>query len=231
MYKTVTLAAAAIMTTAFADDAQAASKHTVQKGETLSGIAQKYKTTVGNLKKWNNLKSDIIYINQVLSIGGSNTSSSTNVSTSSAKTYKVQSGDTLSAIAIKHSTTVSNLMSWNNLKNFTIFPGQVLHVSKSGSASGSSHTSSNSGSNSSASSTKVHTVKAGDTLSAIAMKYSVKLNDLMSWNNLKNSTIYPGQTLKVSKSSASSGSSNNSTGNSSSSPSTSAKTHTVKAGY
>lgn len=34
--------------------------HIIKKGETLGGIAQKYKVTVSDLKKWNNLKSDKI---------------------------------------------------------------------------------------------------------------------------------------------------------------------------
>lgn len=41
--------------------AEAATVYTVKNGDTLWGISQKYNTTVANLKKWNNLKSDIIY--------------------------------------------------------------------------------------------------------------------------------------------------------------------------
>lgn len=42
--------------------------HTVKKGETLSSIAKKYKVTVANIKKWNNLKSNTIKINQRLRV-------------------------------------------------------------------------------------------------------------------------------------------------------------------
>ena len=42
--------------------------HTVRKGETLSVIAKKYHVTVANLKKWNNLKSNTIRINQKLRV-------------------------------------------------------------------------------------------------------------------------------------------------------------------
>ena len=34
--------------------------HTVRSGETLGGIARKYRTTVSNIKRWNNLRSDMI---------------------------------------------------------------------------------------------------------------------------------------------------------------------------
>ena len=42
--------------------------HTVKKGETLSSIAKKYHITVNNLKKWNNLKSNTIRVNQKLRV-------------------------------------------------------------------------------------------------------------------------------------------------------------------
>ena len=42
--------------------------HTVKKGETLSGIAKKYKVSVNNIKKWNNLKSNTIRTNQRLRV-------------------------------------------------------------------------------------------------------------------------------------------------------------------
>ena len=42
--------------------------HTVKKGETLSGIAKKYKVSVSNIKKWNNLKSNTIRTNQRLRV-------------------------------------------------------------------------------------------------------------------------------------------------------------------
>lgn len=42
--------------------------HTVKKGETLSSIAKKYKVSVNNIKKWNNLKSNTIRTNQRLRV-------------------------------------------------------------------------------------------------------------------------------------------------------------------
>jgi len=43
-------------------------KYTVKKGDTLSKIASKYHVSVANLKKWNNLKSDMIREGQKLII-------------------------------------------------------------------------------------------------------------------------------------------------------------------
>lgn len=43
-------------------------RHTVTRGQTLGGIARKYGVTVAQIKKWNNLKSDMIYVGQKLTI-------------------------------------------------------------------------------------------------------------------------------------------------------------------
>ncbi|OMP66698.1 3D domain-containing protein [Domibacillus epiphyticus] len=48
----------------------AAATHTVQKGETLYKISRQYKTSVDQVKKWNNLSSNTIKIGQKLKIGG-----------------------------------------------------------------------------------------------------------------------------------------------------------------
>ena len=48
--------------------ASTAKTHTVRKGETLNSIARKYGCTVADLKKWNNLKSNTVKINQKLKI-------------------------------------------------------------------------------------------------------------------------------------------------------------------
>jgi peptidoglycan endopeptidase LytE len=42
--------------------------YVVKKGDTLGAIARKYNVSVSNIKKWNNLKSDAIGINQKLVI-------------------------------------------------------------------------------------------------------------------------------------------------------------------
>ncbi|WP_462405529.1 C40 family peptidase [Gracilibacillus sp. Marseille-QA3620] len=226
--KAVTFAAAALMTTAFADEAQASTSYTVKKGDTLSAIAGKYNTTVSKIMQWNNLKSTVIYPNQKLTIGTSSaTSSSTSSSSSSSSntTYTVKAGDTLYEIAKKHSTTVSNLKSWNDISGSIIYPKQVLIVSKS--ASSAPNTNSSSGT-SSTSSSGTYTVKSGDTLSAIAKTYNVSVSQLMSWNNKTKTLIYPNEVLKVKKS-ASTTTSGSSSSTSSSSAATPA-TYTVKSG-
>ena len=43
----------------------------------------------------------------------------------------------------------------------------------------------------------VHIVKSGETLGSIAKKYRISVNQIKTWNNLKSTTIYPGQKLIV----------------------------------
>ncbi|MDN5742648.1 MAG: LysM peptidoglycan-binding domain-containing protein, partial [Yaniella sp.] len=114
-------------------------------------------------------------------------------------TYKVKAGDTLGHVAYANGVSLSKLLKWNGLKaSSTIYPGDVLKLGASASATTTASTSSNSSSNS-------YTVKTGDTLSGIAAKQGVGLSTLLSANGLSTSSvIYPGQSLKLSGSSASS---------------------------
>ncbi|MFL2146578.1 LysM peptidoglycan-binding domain-containing protein [Desemzia sp. FAM 24101] len=176
-------------------------QYTIQSGDTLSGIARKYNTSVANLKSLNNLKSDAIYVGQKLTVNGSikeeskpATGNTSNTGTSTGQ-YTIQSGDTLSGIARKYNTTVANLKSLNNLKSDAIYVGQKLTVNSTTST------------NTSASTPKkdstvtnldaVYTVKSGDTLTGISNKYSVSIANLKSWNSLNSDTIYVGQKLAV----------------------------------
>ena len=90
--------------------------YTVQKGDNLYSIANKYSTSVDELKKINNLSTNIIQIGQVLKIP------------SKYKEYIVQKGDTLWAIARDNNTSVSTLNKINNLKSTTLQIGQKLLI-------------------------------------------------------------------------------------------------------
>ncbi|MEM5597499.1 LysM peptidoglycan-binding domain-containing protein [Niallia circulans] len=207
--KVTVLATTAILSTTFAANASA-STYVVKKGDTLGQIAKKFNTTVNDIKSQNNLSSDLILINQELSIGddsksSSNTTNASKTSTktsSSAKTYKVVSGDSLIKIANQHSISLGELQQWNNLSSSLIYPGDILYVSKPGNAN--SNPSSNSGSNSNTAvketttaSTGTYTIKSGDTLSKIASTYKMSVSQLKQLNNLNSDLIFPGQKLKV----------------------------------
>lgn len=97
-------------------------------------------------------------------------------------TYTVQSGDTLSSIAAKFGTNYQALASLNGISNPNlIYVGQVLRVN--GSASTGS---------------VYYTVRAGDSLSAIASRYGTSYQSIAALNGLSNpNLIYAGQTLKI----------------------------------
>jgi len=171
--------------------------YTVKSGDSLWAIATRYGMTVDQLMSLNNLKSTIIYPGQVLKVKGEpakNTNPpATNPSNSGTTTYTVKSGDSLWAIANRYGMTVDQLMSLNNLKSTIIYPGQVLKVK--GEAANNTNPPATNPSNSG---TTTYTVKSGDSLWAIANRYGMTVDQLMSLNNLKSTTIYPGQVLKVS---------------------------------
>lgn len=179
-----------------------AASYTVKSGDTLSGIANQYNTTVNQIVSLNQLSNpNLIYVGQVLKLKNSQTTNSSSSSSSSTAattvgTYTVKAGDTLSAIASRYSTSSSTLASLNSLSNPNlIYVGQVLKVSSNASTSSSTGSSANSTVTTAAS----YTVKAGDTLSAIAAKYGTTYQALASANSISNpNDIYVGQVIKVS---------------------------------
>ena len=111
--------------------------HTVKKGESLGSIAKKYGVSVANIKKWNNLRKDVITPGQKLTIyrsGGpiakASNQSSSGKSSGSTKTHVVKKGETLSSIANKYKCSVANIRSWNGIKGNTIKVGQKLKIKK-----------------------------------------------------------------------------------------------------
>ncbi len=117
-----------------------ATKHTVEEGENLSSIGDKYSISVSNLKEWNDLEDDVIYAGQELTLVKPEKKETTKKETTKkdteketekttkSKTHTVKKGETLSSIADKYNVSVKQLKSWNGLKSDEIKSGQKLKV-------------------------------------------------------------------------------------------------------
>jgi len=117
-------------------------------------------------------------------------------SLSPQRVYKVKPGDTLYSIARSFNTSVGNVKQWNNLRGNRIHPGQALTLSPGAGKNGSVVR--NSRDSNGKPYKLLYTVNYKDTLVRIALFFKgVSVRDIMRWNGLKRSRIYPKQKLAV----------------------------------
>jgi len=168
-----------------APERQGTTIHIVQWGETLYIIAGRYGVTVNAIVSANGLYNpNYIYAGQMLVIP---TGSPAPPPSGPTTTYVVQRGDTLGVIAARHGTTVNELARLNSLMNPNlIYVGQVLKVPGPGTSP------------TPPSNVCIYWVKAGDTLTRIALQYRTTAWALAIANNLSNpSFIWVGQELII----------------------------------
>ncbi len=149
----------------------------VKKGDSLYSIANKYNTTVDELKRINNLTSNILSIGQVLKLPSDKASNvekeENNIS------YTVQKGDSLYSIARKYDTTIDRIKDLNNLTTNLLSIGQVLLIPTDTNLE------------------TTYTVQKGDSLYSIAKKYNTTVDRLKQLNNLTSNLLSIGQILIV----------------------------------
>lgn len=150
----------------------------VVAGDSLYSIAQKYDTTVDELKKLNNLTSNTLSIGQILKVP------SEEEEETPVNYYTVKRGDSLYSIAQKYNTTVNELVALNNLNSTALQIGDILKI-----PTGESNEQEVTGS--------TYTVKAGDSLYSIAQKYGTTVDELKRLNNLTSNTLSVGQVLRI----------------------------------
>lgn len=150
----------------------------VQKGDSLWSIAKKFNTTVSELKRINNLKTETLSIGQKLKVKETTLPEEPD---SNYIIYTVKSGDSLYRIASTYNTTVSEIMMLNGLNNTNLSIGQKLKIP----------------SNNSDESLTTYIVKSGDSLWSIAQKYNTTVDDIIKVNNLKSTLLSIGQTLLI----------------------------------
>ena len=153
------------------------STYIVKKGDSLYSIANKYNTTVDELKRINNLTSNILSIGQVLKLPSDTVSDIEKEENTIS--YTVQKGDSLYSIARKYSTTIDKIKDLNNLTTNLLSIGQVLLIPTDTNLE------------------TTYTVQKGDSLYSIAKKYDTTVDRLKQLNNLKSNLLSIGQILIV----------------------------------
>ena len=149
----------------------------VKKGDSLYSIANKYNTTVEELKRINNLTSNILSIGQVLKLPSDKASDVENEENTIS--YTVQKGDSLYSIARKYDTTIDRIKDLNNITTNLLSIGQVLLIPTDTNLE------------------TTYTVKKGDSLYSIAKKYNTTVDRLKQLNNLTSNLLSIGQILIV----------------------------------
>ncbi len=164
--------------------------YTIQSGDTLSGIASRYGTTVQELVDINNIMNpNLIYPGETIRISTNSTVHGSETRGTGSIVYTVQRGNTLSQIANTYGVTVTHIVELNQIQNPNlIYPGQKLRITESSNTNLNPVIQNN-----------YYTVQRGDTLSNIAQRYGVSVRYLVNLNGIRNpNLIYVGQMIKVS---------------------------------
>ncbi len=155
-------------------------KHKVKKGENLSVIADKYNVGVADIKKWNKLKKNSLMAGQSLLIKTSETVKvAKRIPIKTEKKEIVEEAIAVSTTAVStNSNTEENSEAIKEETPIKASPVmELVNVEK----------------------IVKYKVKKGDYLSTIAQKNNVSVQNIRTWNNMKNSVIKPGQQLTIKK--------------------------------
>ncbi|MGF2685461.1 LysM peptidoglycan-binding domain-containing protein [Marinobacter sp. DUT-3] len=180
----------------------------VVAGDSLSTVAKKFSTTTSVIRRVNNLSGDMIRVGQRLMIPSASQNSDQYALSASQRlekkqsrnrkgnrvNYTVRRGDTFWDIAREHRVSVRQVAAWNNMApGDPLIPGKRL-VIWSQTTQPKTTASNDRGK---AMVRKVgYKVRKGDSLSAIASRFSVNVRDIASWNDLNSARyLQPGQSL------------------------------------
>ncbi len=160
----------------------------VRRGDTLSAIARRYRTSISHLKQLNGLRSDTVYVGQRLLVE-QRTQRTPVPAAERPGEYVVRSGDTLSGIAQKYGLSISELKRMNGLSGTNIRVGQKLKLSRARTSSSRPETA--------AGSSSTYTVQRGDSLGLIAKRFGTSVSALKAANGLRSNLIHKGQKLQL----------------------------------
>ena len=148
--------------------------YTVQRGDTLYSIANRYNITVNELKNVNNLTSDNLAVGQILNLPMKQEQNE-------YITYVVQNGDSLYSIANKYNVGIAELIDYNALPTTVLSVGETIKIPTENVKLNEN----------------TYIVKRGDTLYRIANLYNIPVNDLINANNLDSNILTIGQELII----------------------------------
>jgi membrane-bound lytic murein transglycosylase D len=171
-------------------------RYKVRSGESLTRIARRHGTTTAVLRQANGLRGQHVPAGHQLLIPQSSGRTdrvlgsleplpqSRQLPPSPAATYhRVSEGETLRKIARTYSVDIDKLAAWNSIAVTALLrPGQWLRVSASAGSSASLS----------------YRVRQGDSLSVIARRFNLTVEDLQRWNRLSGTLLRPGQILQLS---------------------------------
>ena len=150
----------------------------VKSGDTLYSIAKKFNIKVDNLKEANNLTSNMLSLNQKLIIPKISNKEDYLL-------YTVKKGDNLYNIANSYNTTVSDIMSLNNLSSNILSIGQTLKIPlKEVETSNSTEYTE-------------YIIKKGDSLYSISKTYGVPIDEIMRYNGLTSNLLNVGKVIRI----------------------------------
>jgi membrane-bound lytic murein transglycosylase D len=172
--------------------------HLVAAGESIASVAGYYKVPESYLKRINaDARFDLQPGQQLLVPAGNVSQLRDGLGGDlERRTYRVRPGDSLWSISRHNGMSVTQLARMNGIStNAMLQPGQRLLVS--GSAGGTGAVVAASG-DPPASGHVNYTVKRGDTLSGIASRFAVTVQQLQGWNNMgRSTTLRAGQRLTI----------------------------------
>lgn len=156
-------------------------RYRVRRGDSLSRIAQRYRTSVRSIMRSNNLRSaSLIRVGQVLKVPTGAAKAASSKTTFGY--HRVVSGETLWGIARRYGTSVSTLLADNDIGSASrLQVGQKLKIRSGGEGR-----------------RIAHTVRLGDTISQIAERYGTSVAQIKRDNKINNANVLRlGQVLQI----------------------------------
>ena len=163
-------------------------RYQVRRGDTLSQIARRYQLSVGVIRDTNEINGNLLRVGQTLMLPQFGDgpielpTAAQTLASNSALSYRIKPGDSLWSIARAHGTTVNHIKRYNELSDNALSVGSTLMLPG--------------GKSSQDNRSVTYTVRSGDSLSTIAERFNVQIDNIRNWNKLER-YLQPGQELTL----------------------------------